>query len=1799
MMPNIETNEIQKENQDQIVEEALERLKRKLLDLSRRNSLLNYKAGRNSIRIVDELPAVISDYLVNKGKSMVLNPLPDPEPETEDIEVKPKNQNLPLITPLGHDAENQKDVKAVNDGINTKHELPTANSVDSEKKHIDNKLQTDLVSQVLERRCKKISAECRRSIEESGINIFFLAIGFLEWYEDDHSDVKNKAPLILIPVSIEKTVLDRETNCYRYVISYNEEDIETNLSLVEKLSINFNIILPSTEDFTPEEYFDETSNAVSHRRRWRVAREAILGFFSFAKIRIYKDLCASDGGSGFIASHPLVKQIIAGREREEKEFHVTGRVDDIDIDEYEKENAPLLLVREADSSQYSAVVDVVHNGKNLCIDGPPGTGKSQTITNIIANALCNDKSVLFVSEKKAALEVVRNRLNQHELGDYCLELHSQKTQKIKLYEGLGRRLAIGNVSNPSNLDIEIKRLEEEKDKLKKYYDILHEKPAATDDTIYEIFWKTDRWRSALNTEPPHFSLEAPHSITNGTISEVVRIVEDFVKLREELPDDIYLLWHGFEPNVLVPGDDEEIRVWLEEIIKTFQTFDSFYKEFIETHSFPESPFFSSADRLSAIDGKIVSVPPDVPLAIYQKLFDSNNTALVNELSTKVREYKELTKDASQIFGESLPPIADLDGINLLVEKLRVNGLGELSVYGLQETHKMVVQPVSAALNELDYLLTEIKAFSAINVEKVCDFNIVNKLSVVLSNSPADLVIHAHPEHSLKYALQCLEKARAEDIRLKSRLRDISANIKVEKETRPQELDAIADGLQKGTSWFQKLFSSEYRDAKKKCLILLQDLHSFKKQKLLPQQIRELAILRSEEYNFAEEDDARKVLGPLFKGTNTDWERLSKLVCWSQSLSGTLLSEGKAKLFLANFSENLEKSQRILARTSELVTAIKDGANKLGISFLDDSTFMNLKNDFTAKRILIEEAQQFFAELHTPTNCDFDTLSDGVQAALAAKDVYENISSQDYKYSQVLGVLYQGVETELSLLLAATNWLDTQSKALLGESHIEWILEDKTGERVELLKELISKAIHFHGGINNFKKRIGTKGSIDFSDWAEMQDGHIELSEIADLLRTKLDSVNYIMSWSEYNFTKQKFTEQKFEQLADVIEAGTIKPNEAVFYARYIIYQNMAKEVIKRYPDLATFQRVSYENIRRRISTISEAIKKLSEKRICHILVNKSIPYGNGTGRKKDYTDLCLIMNEVSKKKRHVPIRQLISRARDALIAMKPCFMMSPLSVAQYLGPGLPFDLVVMDEASQLRLEDAIGAVARGKQLVVVGDPKQLPPSSFFQTDNIYTEVEEEEMTAAEDTESILDICQVNFETRRLKWHYRSAHESLIAFSNKEFYDNELIVFPSPYQGTNSLGMNYHFIDGAKYAKGKNRIEAQRVAMAVVDHFKKSPQLSLGVATFNTEQRDLINDELERIQKENRWLETAIKETEDTEEPFFVKNLETVQGDERSVIMISITYGPDINTGIVNQRFGPINRDTGWRRLNVIATRAKQRIDLFTSMKGSDIKVHPGSSRGVIALRKYLDFAEKGILTDFGTVTGKEPDSDFEIAVMALLDRHGYKTVPQVGVAGFFIDIGVYNPYREKEFLCGIECDGATYHSTKSIKDRDVLRQQILKSKGWDIYRIWSTDWFKNRERERDRLLGHLEQLAEEFRLSRNEQLVEEESLEYGEETQEKDASLKKISESIIDYTPDKELREALSEYRQKKMTEKEASSSGCILSDTMINLLLATMPVNSNEFLSKIPLGMRESIDTGQGKYLPEIFNIIEEFADL
>jgi superfamily I DNA and/or RNA helicase/very-short-patch-repair endonuclease len=418
-------------------------------------------------------------------------------------------------------------------------------------------------------------------------------------------------------------------------------------------------------------------------------------------------------------------------------------------------------------------------------------------------------------------------------------------------------------------------------------------------------------------------------------------------------------------------------------------------------------------------------------------------------------------------------------------------------------------------------------------------------------------------------------------------------------------------------------------------------------------------------------------------------------------------------------------------------------------------------------------------------------------------------------------------------------------------------------------------------------------------------------------------------------------------------------------------------------------------------------------------------------------------------------------------------MMSPMSVAQYLAPGqIEFDLVVMDEASQVKPEEALGAVLRGRQLVVVGDPKQLPPTTFF--DRVAEEEEaEEDKTAIEETESILEIAQRAFPHRMLTWHYRSKHQSLIEFSNSQFYGSGLLVFPSPYDAGEDFGVRCRRLDDATYKNSRNLAEGRAVAEAVRMHLLHRSDQSLGVATMNSDQRDLILAEIERLQKADARFDAVLRAEEEREEPLFVKNLENVQGDEREVVFISTTYGRDPETGQVYQRFGPISGQAGWRRLNVLFTRARRRVEVFSSLRPTDIIVGASTPAGVVALRNYLEYAETGRIVDLGRDSDRQPDSDFEVDVASLLVSRGFAVKAQVGVAGFFIDLGVVSPRGDGGFVLGIECDGATYHSAKSVRDRDRLRQEILERKGWTIHRIWSTDWFKNREAEVERLLSAL------------------------------------------------------------------------------------------------------------------------------
>ena len=532
---------------------------------------------------------------------------------------------------------------------------------------------------------------------------------------------------------------------------------------------------------------------------------------------------------------------------------------------------------------------------------------------------------------------------------------------------------------------------------------------------------------------------------------------------------------------------------------------------------------------------------------------------------------------------------------------------------------------------------------------------------------------------------------------------------------------------------------------------------------------------------------------------------------------------------------------------------------------------------------------------------------------------------------------------------------------------------------------------------------------------------------------------------------------------------------------YVIYLSIGKSLYRQHPELARFSGKLHENLRSQYAALDREIIKINGNMLAYVIdVNKNVPFGQTGARVGDLTQLQLIRKELSKAKRHIPIRQLIKRAGKALQEYKPCFMMGPLSVAQYLEKdAVKFDIIIMDEASQLRPEEALGAIARGKQLVVVGDQKQLPPTSFFERmfDSADDEEDEDALTALSGMESILDICQQLFyPIRSLRWHYRSQHESLISFSNHHFYNNNLIVFPSPFAQNPHLGIRYHYIKNGVYQGRKNILEAQRVVDAVIERMMTSPEESLGVVTLNLTQRDLIEDLLDEKLRTFQEGQEFISKWEDEGWPFFVKNLESVQGDERDVIFISTTFGKAPGTSKVRQNFGPISRPDGWRRLNVLFTRARRKIDLFTSMLPEDIIIDAQTPQGTTALHDYLDYVRKGILgkTDY---RDREPDSDFEVSVANVIQNHGYHIIPQLGVANFFIDIAVRNPDQPGEFLAGIECDGATYHSRISVRDRDRIRQEILESLGWKgrLWRIWSTDWFTNPRHETERLLAFLDE----------------------------------------------------------------------------------------------------------------------------
>ena len=1345
--------------------------RKELLDLGLRNPLLNHRGRARQIRILDELSSDIFRILVSENRKMKFLPLKENDENYEKIENGEQGQTELMFLDVLNEIEN-------NGG--------------KEKRHIDTKLQTALDPQSLQKKLITIHRDAKTYIEEQGVNILYLALGFLHWYESDSSEELRKAPLVLIPVELIRTDVKE-----KFQIQYSGADITDNLSLCEKMKLEFNIKIPEIGDdevIDLNGFFQAATTAIKGYEKWKIeANEITLGFFSFGKFLMYQDLDSHIWPSekGPLSSEILKSLLIDGIEIKPSKYDEETFIDNVTLP------TDLHLVMDADSSQIKSILDI-KDGQNLVIQGPPGTGKSQTITNIIATALSEGKSVLFVSEKMAALEVVKRRLDLTHIGDSVLELHSYKTNKRAVLDEIKRTLNLGKP--------ETAQRKEDLNSIIKY--------------IQEL-------NSYVN---------AVHSLIGNKNISFINAVGNSQKIEVEKPD---VMRFDFSP----------MKDWSNEDYKNARFLIVKLDRYLQVIGNPVSnPFHTST---------LNEYLPDEKYRILEQIEDSN---------TKL----DLLKERSIEVGERLNGIIPLD------------------------------------INEISVLLTTAASYN----EAPDDIKIFNLESAEWLNSPM------HYFEKKKFIYELYNKSRQDwhlEAVLKADLQTLYHKTYQFREKRLRSLSLEYNRLKKQLKTYYKFKKFKYNIHQ-----ILEQLEAFQTGQKYEKDVSKF------------EDKAVK----LFKSNNTNennWTRLWELASW--------------------YAEKIERIQK-------------------------------------------REIHGLFPEV----------LNNRKQEKIPVSDI-EDLKIASESYSSSIEELCKSLRIDLR------------------------------NPDYNLFK--FAFTAHYEK-LDNWKKNIDS-----LSDW-----------------------VSYVQIVEECNEHGLEFIiSQTVEWPYDV---GHL---EASF--NFSWYNGVANLGYSENPIIKNFNKSTHENIRKEFVNLDRELFLYNQYRLAAIHFEQIPTLLNGGGQ------LGIIQSEIHKKRRHKPIRKLIEQGGNVIQKLKPVFMMSPMSIATYLPPGsLEFDLVIFDEASQVKPVDAFGALLRGKQFIIVGDDKQLPPTRFF--DNLVDDIDEENYESISDLESILSLFLAKGSNQKmLQWHYRSKHESLIAVSNNEFYDNKLFIFPSSGTNTYAKGLVFKYLPGTYYDRGKSRTnkdEALELAKEVLNHIENNPELSLGVVAFSVAQRDAILFQLENLRQKDSSKEFFFSEiTKDglpKKEPFFVKNLENVQGDERDVIFISVGYGKT-KEGYFPMSFGPLNVDGGERRLNVLISRSRLMMQVFSNFKANEIDLDRTKSRGVVALRNFLAYAETGII-DQPYSTEKQPDSPFEEAVLKQLHLHNIDAEPQVGTAGFFIDIGIKNPKNPNEYILGVECDGASYHSSKSARDRDRLRQEVLESLGWKIYRIWSSDYFKNPESEFKKLLYAIE-----------------------------------------------------------------------------------------------------------------------------
>jgi very-short-patch-repair endonuclease len=706
-------------------------------------------------------------------------------------------------------------------------------------------------------------------------------------------------------------------------------------------------------------------------------------------------------------------------------------------------------------------------------------------------------------------------------------------------------------------------------------------------------------------------------------------------------------------------------------------------------------------------------------------------------------------------------------------------------------------------------------------------------------------------------------------------------------------------------------------------------------------------------------------------------------------------------------------------------------------------------------------KRILSHAHTDYSPGYSQLTDDTVSLKRIQTLEKQVEDQQDTINQ-LGSLYEGADTDWEAIRNYQQWLTAVfNNKLLNDAQTRELLlalpDHQSGDQIdpEIRAEINTAVSKWKAA----KKELAGVFDIDAVRISGDRLNNAELAGIQEWANTKREALDQLQEWIQYRAEKDELADTPLETFVSNYISSGHSASELVDTFKRNFYTDWLNAV---YADtgLSSFSATEFDSLLDDFRRLDQQQREHAKAAIQHRVTNRrptiELEHASSSAQ-------VTLRREIQKSRRHMPLRQLFDETASLVTDLKPVFMMSPLSVAQYLEyDSISFDTVIFDEASQIMPQDAISSLIRGEQIIIAGDSKQLPPTSFFQADVDAGE------GVREDLESILDEAATVLPEKRLLWHYRSRTNELIEFSNTKYYNGALQTFPDN-ETDSRMGVEFDYVEDGLYDRGgssTNEPEAERVVELIREHIDERSSKSLGVVAFSSKQADAIRETIERERETDRELDAFVSE-DDALEGFFVKSLENVQGDERDALIFSVGYGPD-SAGKIAMNFGPLNQSGGERRLNVAVTRAKELVQVVTSIQPGDIDLGRTGATGVEDFKHYLEYAKRG--EEALTRSDSESqflhfDSEFEEAVYTALESRGFDVTTQVESSGYSIDLAIKHPDNPGKYVLGIECDGAAYHSSKTARDRDRTRQMVLEDLGWTIHRIWSPDWASNKEAE--------------------------------------------------------------------------------------------------------------------------------------